>query len=283
METRDVEVPDAYTLTGRFENIEEKLFAFWDKELQDILVSKTHLELWIQDCHKRRDTYAESYGFSHAMDVQYRLVEQLSQSEYYGTPEMLSTEAATLFEIYQRFINHCRSLHPSLQDPALLLLVNESVERETIIKLKDVSEVAFIRTLFTQLSNLWQRIAVIHAITYNCGYAIEAYLDTGFDVNQQIAFGISFLHLAVGCWSQDTVLLLIERGADVLAIDSRNGRSALHYATSVREEGFMRLLLDSAPSDLISLADKWDKTALDIAREKGFDGCIEILEKAMAR
>ena len=282
---RDIEVYDPDTLTRRFEKFEENLVAFWDKELRDILFSKTHLELWIQDCHKRRDAYAEGYGFSHAMNVQYRLVEQLSQSEYYGTPEMLSTEAATLVEMYQRFVDHCRSLHPSLQDPALLFLVVELAERETIIKLKDVCEVAVIRTLFTQLSNAWQGLAVSYAIIHDCAYAVEAYVDAGFNIDQRMESGMSILHVAIKQKSHDTVLSLIKRGADVFAINPRNGWSALHYGVCSADsrDSILRTLLNSGLSGLVLLADHDNVTALDMAQKWKSSKSIELLQDAMAR
>ena len=283
IDARDVEVYDPDTLARRIEKFEENLVAFWDKELQDIILSKTHLELWIQDCHKRRDAYAERYGFSYAMNVQYRLVEQLSQSEYYGTPEMLSAEAATLVEMYQRFVNHCRSLHPSLQDPALLFLVVELAERETIIKLKDVSEVAVIRTLFTQLTNPWQRLAVIYEITRGCVYAIEAYLDAGFDVNQQMKSGMSILHIAIEHGSHDVVLSLIKKGANVLALNTKNGWSALHYAVARSNSDTLRALLDTSPSEHIRRANDRNETALDLARNWNQTEHIELIQDAMVR
>nr|XP_012616809.1 B-cell lymphoma 3 protein isoform X2 [Microcebus murinus] len=55
--------------------------------------------------------------------------------------------------------------------------------------------------------------------------------------------GLTALHLAVNTECQETVLLLLERGADVDAVDIKSGRSPLIHAVENNSLGMVQLLL----------------------------------------
>ncbi|MDI1490912.1 MAG: hypothetical protein OHK93_002117 [Ramalina farinacea] len=268
----------------RIEAFEGNCFVFWAVELKDRVFAEIYLQSWIQDCHRRRDFYEARFGISEAVDVQYRLVEQLSSPEYHGTPDMLYTETTSLVEMYRKLTNRCRSLHPLLQDPALFIVISDLSELETKLESNYAhSGVAVIRTLFTQLSRPWQTLAIADAICEKRCWAVLTYLGTGLDINQQMESGMSILHLAVERGSQNIVEMLIEKGADLLAINTFNGWSALHYATWGKHARILRTLLSTELNGVILVKDKNNETALDLARKRGVDDCIQTLQEAVAR
>ena len=284
--SRDLERHDTDfdTSIDRIEAFEGNFFVFWAEELQDRVFAEIYLHTWIQDCHRRRNFYEERYGICQAIDVQYRLVEQLSSPEYHGTPDMLYTETTALVEMYKRLTNRCRSLHSLLQSPTLFTVISELSELETKLKTNYAhSGVAVIRTLFTQLSRPWQTLAIADAICEKRCWAVLTYLGTGLDINQQMESGMSILHLAVERGSQTIVEMLIEKGVDVLAINTVSGWSALHYATWGKHARILRTLLSTELSGVILVKDKNQQTALDLARKRGVDDCIQLLQESMSQ
>ena len=89
---------------------------------------------------------------------------------------------------------------------------------------------------------------------YACGgynYSITVvrrYLDEGVDPNHsyysRVLYGSTPLHYACCCNKPEAVKLLLERGADVEAIDRDTGHTPLHYACSNGSLECVQPLLD---------------------------------------
>ena len=88
---------------------------------------------------------------------------------------------------------------------------------------------------------------------YACGYYynitdIRRYLDEGVDPNHslysRVFNGSTPLHLACRCNKPEAVKLLLERGADVEAIDRDDGHTPLHTACRYGSVECVQPLLD---------------------------------------
>lgn len=118
------------------------------------------------------------------------------------------------------------------------------------------------------------------AVTVNNTEAIEEQLNKNVHINGQNSQGLTPLIVAtqVGSHSQDMILFLIEKGADISATDYL-GRTPLMHAVMPNDKElveFILLLLDFNKK-AINIADSQNKTALNIALDNGFDDLAHLL------
>lgn len=88
--------------------------------------------------------------------------------------------------------------------------------------------------------------------------------------------GATPLHYAAGAGLESTVLMLLDAGAEVDALDIASGRTALHVAVLLGRESIVRLLLDAgagidAPQDINGM------TALHMAAYMGHERILHLL------
>jgi uncharacterized protein len=106
---------------------------------------------------------------------------------------------------------------------------------------------------------------------------VRALLDAGADVGQVSGTPLrnQALHAALAISKEAGIVrLLIERGADVNAVQTA-GYRPLHQAAVTGREDLVRILLD-AGADKTARCDR-GKTPADYARERGFDAVAEML------
>jgi uncharacterized protein len=101
-------------------------------------------------------------------------------------------------------------------------------------------------------------------------------IDKGADMNNRDKFGMTPLMRAVQAGHTDMVKLLIDKGADKDLKDN-NGTTAIMWAVKERAPESLKALVD-AKGD-INAVDKDGKSALALAKQKGDQNLINILEK----
>lgn len=100
------------------------------------------------------------------------------------------------------------------------------------------------------------------------------------DVNATGVINSTALMDAWKCSNVNVTRLLLERDdVDVKAQDNK-GRTPLMWACSAKNENGLRLILEHKDIDAmyVTTRNAGRKTALDIAKEKGYDDIVDILE-----
>ena len=107
--------------------------------------------------------------------------------------------------------------------------------------------------------------------------AVIKLLDKGADVNLVDMGGYSAMMLAASNNFHEIVELLIQHGADVNQVEQSHGWTAVLWAAKLGHIETVKVLLQHQADTLIS--DDQNKTALDYARENGFDQLALLLQK----
>jgi quinoprotein dehydrogenase-associated probable ABC transporter substrate-binding protein len=114
------------------------------------------------------------------------------------------------------------------------------------------------------------------ASEYGKDVAVVALVQAGSNVNQKIGSGYTPLMLAVAGHSDRSVKALLDHGADVNARND-GGITALMIAAATNQADLAALLLGAGADQ--SAKDETGKTALGMARDKGNDAVIKLLEQ----
>jgi hypothetical protein len=105
-------------------------------------------------------------------------------------------------------------------------------------------------------------------------------LDNGFAVDERPAGGLTPLMLSVECGKRDCVEVLLQRGADVKAVDA-DGRTALHHAVLAGNAAVAAVLIEHGAA--IATRDNAGTTALDHALEMQSRDLVDPLVRSGAR
>lgn len=107
--------------------------------------------------------------------------------------------------------------------------------------------------------------------------AVVKLLEKGADVNLLDQGGYSAMMLAASNNFYEVVELLIQHGALVNQVEHTHGWTALLWAARLGHIESVKVLLQHNAD--ITILDDQNKTALDYAREKGFDQLVALLQK----
>uniref|UniRef100_T1JXK5 Ion transport domain-containing protein n=1 Tax=Tetranychus urticae TaxID=32264 RepID=T1JXK5_TETUR len=127
--------------------------------------------------------------------------------------------------------------------------------------------------------NLWTPL--MFAARDNRVNVIEKLVDIGYNVNSRALDGITALHLACAHAREDTIRLLLSRGADPLIAGGPKDQLPVHVI-SMKQTGAavapLQLLLRSTPKSMRLIPDKDGNVPLILAAECGNHGvCRELL------
>jgi ankyrin repeat protein len=106
---------------------------------------------------------------------------------------------------------------------------------------------------------------------------VRLLLDWGANIDARSPSGKSALYFAVSRSKTSVVELLVQRSVDLTWTDRRTQQTALHLAVTTGNVSIVLLLL-RANIDF-SVTDKWHRTALALARLRGKDKVVQVLEQ----
>lgn len=101
-------------------------------------------------------------------------------------------------------------------------------------------------------------------------------LNRGADCNRLDERGYSPLHYAA-LRSRTCIELLVRAGADVHAMDSTFGRTALHLAAVANPSDIESVIVLTQAKSLVNARDSWGRTSLDYAVDYGFEDVARYL------